>query len=51
MSKDPTTARNFYLASLTHSKKVGMREGVVEAKAALRRLDKEDKKDGSGVNP
>jgi hypothetical protein len=52
MSKDPTAARNFYIASLSHSKKVGMREGVMEAKAALRRLDKESKKDnidGSGV--
>lgn len=45
MSKDPTTAHTFYVASLTHSKKVGMREGVVEAKAALRRLEREGKKE------
>jgi len=40
MSNDLPASREFYNAGLEQSKTVGMIEGVMEARAALRRLER-----------
>jgi len=44
MADDRATAREYFTKSLDQSKSIGMREGIMEAQAALRRLDKADRR-------
>jgi hypothetical protein len=44
MAGDRATARKFFKKSLDQSQLIGMREGIMEAQVALRRLDKADHK-------
>jgi hypothetical protein len=40
MADDRTASRELFVASLKQAKTIGMKKGVIEAQAALRRLDR-----------
>jgi hypothetical protein len=44
MGNDRSSARDFFTAGLEQSKSIKMKEGIVEAQTALRRLDRLDRK-------
>lgn len=44
MAGDSAAAKVFFTKSLDQSKTIGMREGIMEAQAALLRLDRADHK-------
>jgi hypothetical protein len=43
MADDLAAAKELFSNSLDQSRKVGMREGIIEAQAALRRLNRADR--------
>jgi hypothetical protein len=51
MAGDRTTAREFFRKSLDQARTIDMREGIMEAQAALRRLDKADRSSTQKVSP
>ena len=53
MSGDGDSAREYFKQSLEQSNNIGLREGVVEAKAAIRRLDRlqSSNQDGGATSP
>lgn len=40
MANDRDSARELFSSSLEQSKRIGMREGIMEAQVALRRIEK-----------
>ena len=43
MANDSKSARELFSNSLEQSRRIGMRDGIMEAQAALRRVEKADR--------